>query len=241
MKTFYLTFALLFILPSFLLAEEESNFSGEISTTVASDYMFRGFALDEGASIQPAANLYYDSADYGVWGVGVWSHISAEHPSDEYTYTEVDYEVNWSKEYGDFSLVLGHFWYTYPHSRGGSIPSTNEFYASLGYNTFLSPILTVYHDYKIFDTQYYELVFSHELTSDHLGEGFNLTPYLSFGFGSNTEKVYEDDGLVVVATGLNSYLSLGDIGVTPGLHYSFKVDDATINRFWFDLNFSYSF
>lgn len=231
----------LFLITASPVLAEDKELSIDIGTTVTSDYMFRGFNLYEGTSIQPSVALGYDLGSFGSIGTGVWSHITAEHPSDETTFTEIDYDLNWSKEFGDISVVLGHLWYTYPHDRAGIFPTTNEFYTSISYDTFLSPVFSVYYDYDAFDTQFYELGFSHEVTSESLGEGFNVTPYVSFGFATDSEKVYADDGLVVIASGLSSNLSLGDISVVPGVHYSFKVDDNTIDRFWFDLNLGYSF
>lgn len=210
------------------------------SVDVASDYMFRGFNLYDGISVQPAVDLGFDFGDLGSLNLSTWGHLSAEGgQSASEKFTEVDYTLSYSYSMDMVALSVGHAFYTYPRS-SDDIEDTAEVFGSVGLDVPLAPTLTVFHDYEEFDTEYYELSFSHEVTTDALGEGFNATPYVAFGFATNSEKVYADDGLVQVTTGLSFATTVGDFDVVPSLNYTFESDDALDNEFWAGISFAYA-
>jgi hypothetical protein len=80
---------------------------------------------------------------------------------------------------------------------------------------------------------------------EHLGEGFNITPYVNFGFTTNGEKAYADaSGLKHINAGVRANLKLGDFRVTPIFTYVFGTDDddngdRTPNQFLFGIDFAY--
>jgi hypothetical protein len=218
-----------------------SDLKVDLAAGFFTDYMFRGFTMYDGAVVQPSIKASYDLKELGSVSASAWSSIVAESNRKANSFTEVDYTLSWTKQFGDISVSLGHIWYTYPYDKADVFPATEEFFGSVAYNTLLTPTLTVYHDYDAFDAQYYELGLSHRIESAALGEGFNVTPFAALGFASNAEKVYHDDGLVQVTTGVSSELHLGDIVVTPSLNYTFESDQNLVNNFWSGVNFAYSF
>ena len=165
-------------------------------------------------------------------------HFSADQESGMERFTEVDWTIKYEYSWDPVSVAVGYLWYRYPT---GDVADTDEFFATLGYDwDVLNPTLSFYQDTDLFDNQYYELTLSHEF-SDVLGEETATTPYVTFGFASDAEKVYEENGLVVVTAGTALSFAWGPVTVSPNINYTFKVDDNTVNNFWFGTNLSYSF
>ncbi len=220
-------------------AEEKKAWSLDTGMGVYTDYMFRGFNLYDGVSIQPSANFNYDTG-FGTVSAGLFMYLPGEGDRQEEKFVEMDEVLKYSNKFGPVGFTLGHIWYSYPYS-DDDIVDTNEIYAALSYDTILTPTFTVYEDYREYDIQYYELTFSHKLTPESMGEGFNITPYVTFAFASNADKVYEDDGLEHVTYGFSSAVPLGILTLTPIVSYTSKVDDATVNEFWAGTTVSYTF
>ena len=213
----------------------------DLATGFYTDYMFRGFNLYDGVSIQPSVAASYDAGDYGSFGASVWSHLSGEgEVSPTKKFTEVDYTASYNKSFGIVGISLGHIWYTFP-GYTDQFPNSNEVFASIALDTLLTPTLSAYHDYDEFDAQYYELGLSHTIETDALGEGFNVTPFVTAAFASNAEKVYADDGLVHVTFGASFDAKLGDITISPSLNVTRESDDLAQNEFWVGTSFSWSY
>ncbi|MCB0336295.1 MAG: hypothetical protein KDD62_08310, partial [Bdellovibrionales bacterium] len=128
----------------------------DLNAAFYSDYMFRGFNLYDGASIQPSVGVSYDMQDAGAVRAGLWSHLSAEGgngASDKFT--ELDYILSYDISAGLASFSAGHIWYTFPRDSDG-LDDTGEFYGAVSFDTLLSPTVSVYYDYDLFDAFYYE-------------------------------------------------------------------------------------
>ncbi|HQH27762.1 MAG TPA: hypothetical protein PLP17_10230 [Oligoflexia bacterium] len=221
--------------------EEESALSLEVVADFATDYMFRGQNLYDGTSIQPSVSGGYDFGELGKVNALVWSHLSAEGGQGaSEKFTEVDFDLSYEIGIDILTLAAGHLWYTFPDS-GDDINETNEFYVSASLDTILAPTFTYYRDYREFDNNFFELGLSHEIECSKLGEGFNLTPSVTFGWATNAEKVYdEDSGLMYVEAGLSSEVEFGIFTLVPSFNYTFQVDDSTQNEFWFKIGVGYS-
>jgi hypothetical protein len=228
----------LMVTPSLGTAEETAKaWSVDTAVSFYSDYMFRGFNLFNGTSIQPSVYANYET-DFGTFTAGAWSHLSADQKSGGDRFTEIDYTLKYSYSWEPVTIAAGYLWYRYPSD---DIVETEEFFATLSYDwDLLNPVVNFYHDTDAFDNQYYDLTLSHEF-SDVLGSETAITPYVNFGFASDADKVYEDDGLVVVIAGTSVSYDFGPITVSPNFNYSFKVDDNTVNTFFIGTNLSYSF
>jgi hypothetical protein len=220
-------------------AAEESPITVDLDVGVYTDYMFRGFNLYDGISFQPSIATSYALDENGSITASVWSHIPGENSeNDNDDYTEIDYNLYYNRTIGDLSLSTGFMWYTYENS---DLSSTAEVFLSLALDTLLTPTISVYHDFEEFDTQYYELGLSHRFDIAALGDGFNVSPFVNFGFASNSEKVYADDGFVQSTFGLAFEASLGDVLVSPSIHVTRESDDFAENEIWAGTHFSYSF
>jgi hypothetical protein len=166
-------------------AEEQSPWAFSATAGFFSDYMFRGQKLYEGTSIQPSITGSYDFGDLGSISANVWSHIPAESGPKSDKFTEVDYAVSYSYVMEPVTLTVGHLLYTYPSDNTHALYTRGEIFGTLAVDMPLNPTFTIYEDYDEFDAQYYELILSHTLEFKSLGEGFNMTPSVAFGFGSN--------------------------------------------------------
>jgi len=235
--------------PTGAVKEEVADkaWSVDLSTAFLSDYMFRGFNLYDGASIQPSVTASYDTG-YGEVSANLWMHLSAEGDRQAEKFTELDETISWAYTFDPVTIKLGHVWYNYPDD-SDAIDDSAEFFVNLvlddsSFNDFfpLTPTFSFYHEYRITDAQYYELVFSHLFEPEFMGKGFNITPFVNIGFASNAEKVYDDEqGLVQVIYGISSSVPLGDVLLIPSLNYTSSVDDAATNEFWFGSSVNYSF
>ena len=160
-------------------------------------------------------------------------------------FTEIDNTLMYTLAIDKLTVKAGHVWYSYPDD-DDDIKDTSEFFATLAFDDSevspfaLNPSLTVYKDYREIEYWYYELGFSHEIATDVLGKGFSTTPYVTFGFASNADVVYEDDGLEQVTVGTAFNLAAGDLNIVPTVNYTFEVDDNTVNEFWIGTSFAFS-
>jgi hypothetical protein len=223
-----------------VIADDKSPLSGSAAVAFNSDYMFRGFQNYDGTSIQPTGTVNYDTG-MGTLSGSVWAHISAESNQQQDKLTEVDYTATYTFALENTTLKLGHIWYTYPEDRDGVFVDTKEFYGTVAFNDAewnplisLNPSLTVYNDYDFLNGgQYYELSFSHLFEFGAGDKAWNLTPYVTFGFASNSEKIYANNGLVQTTLGASTTIPWGELTVTPSVNYTAESDDNTRNEFWF--------
>ena len=230
--------------PINLKAEEEetSDWSVSTSATVLTDYLFRGFNLYDGVSIQPVVAANYTPWEDGSFGASTFAHLSAENDRKDESFTEIDYTLSYAHNFDPVTLAVGHVWYTYSNDNTEAMVDSNEYFVSVALAAPLNPVLSFYNDYDSFDMQWYELGFSQRIEApETMGEGFNATPFVSIGASSNSEKVYEDNGLDVVNVGVSFDAALGVMTMTPSMGYTFGVDDATVNEFWSGVKLAYAF
>ncbi|MBX7139110.1 MAG: hypothetical protein K1X83_14140 [Oligoflexia bacterium] len=225
--------------------DAEKPWSVDLNVAFMSDYMFRGQNLYDGASIQPYIGAGYDTG-YGTIGAYNWSHISADGSANVEEFFEMDWGLTYELALDPVTVTVGNLWYTYPNDND-DIEDTTESFISLAlddssYNDFytINPKFTASKDWDVFDYYYYELNFSHTYEGGVLGDGVSMTPYVTFGFTSDGEKVYEDDGLVQVSEGISVTMPLGNMTVSPSINYTHKVDDLTVDQFWFGVTLGYS-
>lgn len=223
-----------------LMAEEDRPWSATASVGTYSDYMFRGLQFYDGTSVQPALSGSYSFGDAGSLNASVWSHFSSENNRKSEAFTEIDYTLSYSYALDGATVSLGHIFYTYPKDNTGTFPATQEYFATVALDLPLTPTVSFFHDYDEFTMQYYELGFSQEVTPSFLGDGFNATPYISLGFVSNAEELYDDNGLAHITFGSSFKTSLGDFGIVPSVNYTAKVDDNTRNEFWIGFRVDYA-
>lgn len=221
----------------------ESPWSANTTVSLFSKYMFRGIKLYDAPGFQPSASVGYDGGELGALEGLVWAHVPTE-GADVYgtNYNEIDYVLTYSQTFDDWiNVSVGNAWYTYA---GGEEPdSTNEFQAIVAFDTLLSPVVSFFNDYDEYQYQYYELGLSHTLTWEALGDGFNITPFVSFGFASNavTHEAYADNGFVQATYGASFEASLGDLALVPTVAYTKGNDGFASDELWWGFSLSKDF
>jgi hypothetical protein len=213
--------------------------SVSVSSGFYTDYMWRGFNLYEGSSIQPSIDVSYEIKGVGTLGANLWSHLSAEGSSQkEANFGEVDYTLSYTTPFKELELSFGHMWYTFPYEGGESIPDSAEFYGSLTIPVMLNPSLSYYYDYDYYNYSYYELGLSHELK---VSDSFSIVPVANFGFAAGAEKVYANDGFVQTTFGVEMPVSLDSVSINPKLMYTRENDDVLESEFWAGFDVGYQF
>ena len=172
-----------------------TDVSGELTVDFYSRYVWRGFMLDNDPVVQPGFSL----SAYGITA-SFWGSFDARN-RDELASDEVDFTLDYAKEFDGFSVSVGVTHYAFP----GGDSYSDEVYAGIAFDVFLSPQVTVYHDYGDEaqgggDGQYIHLAVGHSIT---LEETYGTTFDLSAGVGFNNE-------LFIAGTG-------GDYAVSAGL------------------------
>jgi hypothetical protein len=207
------------------------------------DYMFRGKNVYEGISLQPSATGFYDFGDAGSLSLNVWAHIPGESNEPPEKFNEVDTTVAYEIDVDMVTLSAGHIFYTFPGGEG-RIRDTLEYFASVQIDTIANPTFTFYHDYDEGKYQYYTLGFSQPVPLDFVGDDVVVTPYVTFGFASNSDdqpRFYFNDGLVHTDFGISTDLKMGKIIVTPNFNVTLESDDGATNEFWAGIDFSLDF
>lgn len=241
-------------------AEEVSeNLWLTLSLPFYNTYYYRGIELYSDTSFQPSLSATYILGDYGNLGASVWAHIPVGKNQNRTTevdfegnvfnfdsaneFVEVDPSVYYDISIDMLTLSVGHIWYTDPNEGstsvyvngervdiGAAAPNTNEVFGTIALDTWLQPSLTVYHDYRRFDYQYYALSLSQRIDSEMIGavfgDDFNVTPYVLVGATTSGEKVYNDpDGFKHVNVGIRTTFYYNTMRVTPMLQFNFGLDD----------------
>lgn len=103
-----------------------------------SRYVWRGFTLDTDPVFQPGFNI----SGYGLT-LSFWGSFDADN-NDTLNSDEVDFIVDYTKEYDHFSFSIGNASYNFP----GTDTYSEEVYLGIAFSdVFLSPSLTYYYDY----------------------------------------------------------------------------------------------
>jgi len=178
--------------------------------------------LDGDYVLQPGFTL-----TSGGLSVGVWSNFDTAQ-NDSLNSTETDTIVSYTKGFEGLRVLgkdlnkvnvsVGHTYYDFPGSNGFS----REYFLGLGYETFLAPTLTWYHDYGVERKgggrgDYYVLGAGHSLS---LVESYGVTLDLAGHVGYNKDLFMRGEGgdyagKVGVTVPLTKSLS-----VSPSVNYS---------------------
>lgn len=221
-------------------ADEESPVGVDLSAALYSDYMFRGQNLYKGTSFQPSILPRVSLGEYGNLSGLLFFHISADdNANGGHKFFEMDEGITYDKTFGPATFSVGNLWYNYPDD-DDDINNTAELYAGISLDTVLAPTVNFYQDYDEFDAQYYELNLSHKFETSG-DSGFNITPFVTFGWASHAEKVYgESSGYVHTTYGATTELPVGDFTVKPIVAYTSGAAKITDDEFWMGFSVEYS-
>ena len=221
---------------------EEEGVTASADIGVYSKYIWRGYKLNnDSIVIQPSATLSYKG-----FGVNGWANID-KNSDAERAWNEIDLTLSYDTGVGPVSLGGG---YVYYNMKGAD--DTQELYVSAGYDTFLSPALTVYKDIDLLPGYYLNLGLSHSINVTE-----NMSLDLSGGIGyyiscnddmveAGTNERYKglQDGLISAGLTMpvNDYLT-----ISPSVSYSFALSDkaedflGTSSNFYGGVVFSFAF
>jgi uncharacterized protein (TIGR02001 family) len=160
--TLFTAMITLFFCASNVWAEEEKP-TAEGDIAFLSQYIWRGFALSQDSLvIQPSATMGYKG-----FSANIWANLDTDFQppgntsSGKNEVSEIDFTLAYDHSFGDFGLGVGYIYYGFDGLSIDGVTDTQEFYASLGWDGFLQPSLTVYRDFDVFDSWYFLLGLSH--------------------------------------------------------------------------------
>jgi uncharacterized protein (TIGR02001 family) len=160
-------------------ASEPEGLSASAEVGAFNKYIWRGFQLNhDSIVVQPSVTL----SCKGI-SINEWANVDTN-PDAGRKWNETDSTLSYDTNLGPVALGAGYIYYNVRDA-----DDTQEIYLSAGYDTFLSPRLTVYKDIDAVPGYYFNFGLSHSIK---LSEDVSLD--LSGGVGyyiSDTIKIVE--------------------------------------------------
>jgi hypothetical protein len=197
--------------------DEEGGLSVSADAGIFSKYIWRGYDYSDNIVVQPSLTL-----DYKGFSLNAWANIDTD-PDDGKKWNETDWTLSYETSTGPLSLGAGYIYYD-PRDAD----DTSEIYIYAGYETLLSPTLTIYKDIDLTPGYYFNLGLSHsiEITED-------ISMDFSGGLGyyiSHNDSIIEEaaqkrykgfqDGLISASMNIPVSKSLT---VSPSISHSFAL------------------
>ena len=158
-----LAFTVLAVPGAPLRAEEEKP-TGDFTTAVLSQYVWRGYELSRNSIvIQPSMTLGYKGFSVNIWGNLDTKPYSSADAAYTGTWNETDLTLSYSKTIGLFNVGGGYVYYglASPNKDAADPNDSQEIFATVSLNTLLSPSLTVYKEIDHYRNWYFLLGISH--------------------------------------------------------------------------------
>jgi len=235
------------------MAIDNENVSLDISTDLASKYIWRGQNVNDEFVLQP----YIGFGAYGFSG-SIWANMDLTNgsqtiPNNAGEFQEIDYTLDYSNsmpglEKLGFSLGVIHYLFM-----DTSSISTTELYGGISLDIPASPFFTWYGDVSEIDGSYLQFGFGHTFgrvagDSDYYMD-LDLSGAFAYGTcGYNDGYFGIDEGAWNDFTlGIGVPITLKHVTITPKFNLSTmlseKIGNATYERTnaWFSLSFAKSF
>jgi hypothetical protein len=224
-KTLLLTLICFMVTVSFARAEEEKP-TADLTVSVLSQYIWRGFALSEDSIVvQPSMTIGYKGFAFNLWG-----NLDTDPTDDIDNWNETDMTLSYDWAVGPMGFSAGYIFYALD-----AVEDSQEVYLSLGLDVLLNPTVTIYRE--IYHAPHWYI------TTD-ISHSFALPADMSLDLGaqvsylkSDDEGAYpevDDDGVVkdeydnfrngVLSAALNIPVS-EYITVIPEINWSFPLCD----------------
>lgn len=158
-----LMFMLLTVSGAPLWAEEEKP-TGDFTTAVLNQYVWRGYELSRNSIvIQPSMTIGYNGFTVNIWGNLDTKPYSPASASYTGTWNETDLTLSYSKTLGLFTIGGGYIYYSLASMNKDAADrnDSQELFATVSLNTLLSPTLTVYKEIDHYRNWYFQLGISH--------------------------------------------------------------------------------
>lgn len=211
---------------------------GSADLTARSSYIFRGVVFVDAPVLEPSVSLGISGFSTTLWGsmeLTDDNDYGAEYGTAAGEFTEVDFIVDYTRDFGSFWAYTGIGKYWYPNT---GYESSSELYLAAGPNVVLSPALSFYRDLEQAKGLYTSLSVSQAIpicclepsVSINLGYGnrrHNLALY-----GANKASVADLTlGLVVPISVSNS------VTITPSVEFATLPDGEISDNFESPSNF----
>ncbi|MBU0650509.1 hypothetical protein KKC59_01210, partial [bacterium] len=185
-------------------------------TAFNSEYMWRGFKLDDDPVMQQGVYI----AGYG-FTASVWGNFDID-SDDALDSDEVDYALDYTYEFKKFSASAGITYYDFP----GTDAFSREYYVGLGLKTLLSPTITFYRDFGKESSGggngiYTVVGVSHSFNIGDDGVALDLSAHVGYNHELFIEGEGEDAG---IGAALSIPLS-EKVKLIPNINYSVPFDD----------------
>ena len=205
------------------MAEEEVP-TADASIGLYSKYIWRGFELSKDSMvIQPSLTVSYKG-----FGANLWANLDTDvYGTDSGNWNETDFTLSYDGAYEKFGYGVGWIYYALEGvdeivslTEATEVSDTQEFYATVSYDTILSPSLTVYYDTDNFAGDWY--------ANFSIGHSFAVTETasldlgLAIGYSDNADYNEFHDGLISASM---SFPVGKHLSITPELYYSFALSD----------------
>jgi hypothetical protein len=177
--------------------------------------VWRGYELSEDSIvIQPSV-----SAGYKGFGFNLWGNLDTDASENIYDYSgsqfnETDMTLSYDTSVGPVALGVGYIYYGFDYG-----DDTEEIYISFGFDTILSPTLTIYRDIAEFYTWYValDIGYSFEMPND-----ITLDLGGSFGYYYDDDNDYSELHNGLLSVGLT--IPVGEyMSIAPSIAYSFPL------------------
>jgi hypothetical protein len=207
-------------------AEEKKDFSGEVSVSALSQYIWRGQELSRHSMVlQPSFTLGYKGFSANIWGN--WD--SAPYFKGKSHWNETDYTLSYENEYRLLNYGVGFMHYDMVDEE-----NSQEVCLKLGLNVLLNPTLTVYKEIEHDLYTYFLFAVSHSIP---LSKRLELSLSASAGYlvsddaveypeidkhGQETGRKFKNihDGTLTVSL---PYVVFENFTITPTLSYTFPL------------------
>jgi hypothetical protein len=152
--------------PGAPLRAEEEKPTGEVAAAVLSQYIWRGYELSRNSIvIQPSMTVGYKGFSVNAWGNLDTKPYSPAGTSYASAWNETDLTISYAKTLGLVTVGGGYAYYSLT-SLNRDAPDRNdaqELFATVSFNTLLTPTLTVYKEIDHYRNWYFLLGVSHRV------------------------------------------------------------------------------
>ncbi len=215
--------------------QTDSNAQVSISggVDVVSKYVWRGYNLADGFSVQPTLDITLGSFGFNIWASRAMADRDTYSASDE-----LDFTFTYSPMLSDqLGVTLGFIYYTFPTQDDFDVDAhtSKEVFATLAPAGLpLSPELTVYYDFDLGDDLYASLGVGHSIPLN--GHSLDLGVALGYNNGQFGAKSNISNIDFSVSTGL----ALGAVSISPRVVYVVVPESSvnTDNEFYFGVSIS---
>jgi len=200
--------------------------------TYNNKYIWRGLNATDDPVYQGDVWTSYKGFTLNVW----WNVDLTDINGEKGNFTEVDYNIDYSWDYDDFSFSAGGIMYDFPQFAN---TETFEVYAGVGYDMIAQPSLTLYYDMDDADGFYALMSVGHSfdlmdnelysVDADMISASLDLSASAGWASENWNDFYYgaAHSTFVDVVAGASLPIGITDyVTVTPSAAYSTVVDGA---------------